>query len=155
MHRDVHSRRQMKITRAWQYWIIQYFSFFTAAREKKMFVQYVLLFFKLLLHHGLTSLALKQIYRVENLPLSLLFSEHGQKLRTSLASKPEQCRLVAGRPGKMGCLHKRWACFSEGWRETVCVGTSQCCYCSCVGKYHPLHGPGSLGYNTHEGFSGS
>lgn len=34
----------------------------------------------------------------------------------------------------------------------MCVGTSQCCYCSCVGKYHPLHGPGSLGYNTHEGF---
>lgn len=80
MHRDVHSRRQMKITHASQYWIIQYFSFFTAPREKKMFVQYVLQFFKLLLHHGLTSLALKQIYRVENLPLSLLFSEHGQKL---------------------------------------------------------------------------
>lgn len=106
-----------------------------------------------LLHQGLNSLALKQIYRVKNLSLSLLFSEHGQKLGTSIAIYPKQWKFVARGPRRAGYLHKRCVCCSKGWKEMRCVGTLQCCCCGCVEKYHFQSKPGSLRYNKHEGFS--
>lgn len=50
---------------------------------------------------------LKQIYRVKNLPLSLLFSEHRQKVGTSIASYLKQWRFMARGPRRVGYLHKR------------------------------------------------
>lgn len=108
MHGDLPNSRQMKTTGAWQYWIIQYFRFFTAARGAgERFFWCVLWLHKLLLHQDLTFV-FKQIYRVKNFPLSLLFSEHGQKLGTSKASYPKQGICVAVGPRKAGCLHKGW-----------------------------------------------
>lgn len=86
-----------------------------------MLVQHMLQLFKLILHQGMTSLVLKQIY-AKSLPLSLLLSEHGQKLGTSVASSPQQRRFVARGDRKGGCLHKRGACSSEdGERSGVWV----------------------------------
>lgn len=116
MHRDLPSSRQMKTTRAWQYWIIQYFSFFTAAREKKI-VQFVMTF---QVTSSGSDLGFQKVYWVKNFPVSLLFSEHGQKLGFSKSSYPKQGTCMAMGHGKQATC-TRGECSYERWeRHQVC-----------------------------------
>lgn len=102
---------------------------------------------KLLLHQNLT-LVFNQIYRVENFPLSLLFSERGQKLAVKPATPSRGYAWLCGLGKQATCT--RGECSCERWESRQVCGYVAVLLLQFCRK---IPSPWSSGCSTWEDFS--